>query len=48
MKKFTDGQTDAIPRNIIRPVKSMFENLARRCSRRHKQMTFSDVGFFGI
>ena len=27
--------------------KSMFEKFARRCSRRHKQMTFSDAGFLG-
>ena len=27
---------------------SMFEKFARRCSRRHKQMTFSDVVFLGI
>ena len=26
----------------------MFEKLARRCSRRHKQTTFSDVGFLGV
>ena len=28
--------------------KSMFEKFARRCSRRHKQTTFSDVVFLGI
>ena len=28
--------------------KSSFEKFARRCSRRHKQTTFSDVGFLGI
>ena len=28
--------------------KSMFEKFARRCSRRHKLMTFSDVVFLGI
>ena len=27
--------------------KSMFEKFARRCSRRHKQTTFSDAGFLG-
>ena len=26
----------------------MFEMFARRCSRQHKQMTFSDVVFLGI
>ena len=25
----------------------MFEKFARRCSRRHKQTTFSDAGFLG-
>ena len=28
--------------------KSMFEKFARRCSRQHKQSTFSDAGFLGI
>ena len=28
--------------------KNMFEMFARRCSRQHKQMTFSDVVFLGI
>ena len=28
--------------------KSIFEKFARRCSRRHKQTTFSDAGFLGI
>ena len=28
--------------------KSMYEKFARRCSRRHKQTTFSDVVFLGI
>ena len=28
--------------------KSMFEKFARRCSRRNKQMAFSDVVFLGI
>ena len=28
--------------------KSMVEKFARRCSRRHKQTTFSDAGFLGI
>ena len=27
--------------------KSMFEKFARRCSRRHKQTSFSDAGFLG-
>ena len=26
----------------------MFEKFAKRCSRRHKQMAFSDAGFLGI
>ena len=45
-KLFFDLGFTALSR-ICLYAKSMFEKFARRCSRRHKQTTFSDAGFLG-